>query len=107
MASQVNLNVDQGSDYTINLELKNDDNTAFDLSNYSVRGQFKKSYGTSNSHEFTVTIANATSGSIDVTVNAATSNSVAYGRYVYDIEAYTDSLNKRVLQGLLIINPEV
>lgn len=107
MSSEVNLHVDQGSDYAISLTLKDANGDGLNLSGYSVRGQFKKNYGSSVKHDLTVTIVDETNGIVDVTLTGNASSNVAYGRYVYDIERYNVSENKRILQGLLILNPEV
>ena len=42
MASVVNLFVDQGSDYTLTLTVKDDDGNATDLTGYAVEAYFQK-----------------------------------------------------------------
>lgn len=110
MASEVTFYVDQGADFFVNVELKNDDGSYFNLTDWTVTGKFKKSYGSLTSYPMQIEVNNANTGNIDVLLSPEATSNVNYGTYVFDIEAVTllmGGKTNRVLQGQLIINPEV
>lgn len=109
MATKVNIFADQGSDYTLDLTVKGDDGTITNLSTYSANAKFKKSYGSAQTHYFTTQVVDASAGQMKLSLPAETSNSVEYGRYVYDmiIDSTTLDKTRRVLEGILTIRPKV
>ena len=52
MATKLNIFADQGADYTLDISVKDTDGTATDLTSYTVNANFKKSYSTSQTHNF-------------------------------------------------------
>lgn len=109
MATKLNISVDQGSDYTLTLAVKDDDGSSTDLTTYSANAKFKKSYGSAQTHLFTTQVTDASTGQLKITLPAETSSNVEYGRYVYDITIDSISLDvtKRIQEGILIIRPKV
>ena len=119
-AATYNLFIDQGSDFAIDLVIK-ESGTAKNLSNYSGRGQLRSSHtSTTIAGYLKVTITNASAGSLKVelpnsnwTDSGGTtrdgSKDIAAGQYVYDVEIFTnsDAVVKRIIQGTATINPEV
>jgi hypothetical protein len=106
MAQKVNLVIDQGTTFTSNFLVNDDDGNAVDLSIYTARSQLRKHYTSSNSTSFTVT-ANST-GYVTLTLSANTTTGLAAGRYVYDVEL-VDASNvvSRILEGMITVTPEV
>lgn len=109
-AGRYNIEIDQGSDYSLNLNIK-EAGVVKDLSGYSARGQIRKSK-TSNdvSASFTCTVLTpATDGNIKIELRNSVSSLMSAGLYYYDIEIYTanDSIVKRIIQGELVLCPEV
>ena len=45
MATQVNIFADQGSDYSLDVTVKEDDGTATDLTSFTLSAKFTKNYG--------------------------------------------------------------
>ena len=109
MATKVNIFADQGSDYNLDLTVKDDDGSVTDLSTFSANASFKKSYGTSQTHIFTTQILDATAGRIQLKLPAELSSNVAHGRYVYDmtIDSPTLDSTRRIIEGVLTIRPKV
>lgn len=116
MANSINLNVDQGSDFSDTIEVKDHNNDPFDLTNYEVRGMIRKSYASSSFYVITASIDTPpTEGKITIQIPSFLSNGMKSGRYVYDIEIYqisTDSppqeLNvKRIQEGSIFIHQNV
>lgn len=122
-AATYNLFIDQGSDFAVDLVIK-ESGSAMDLSSYSGRGQLRSSHtSTDIAGYFKVTVTNPTGGALkveipngtwtDSSVSPAVSRSgstdIAAGQYVYDIEIFTnaDAVVKRIMQGTATINPEV
>ena len=108
-AGTYNLVIDQGSDFALDLVIK-EAGSALNLSNYSGRAQLRTSVTASSaSASFTVTVTNAANGALKMQLPAATSSGISAGQYVYDLEIYTanNSIVKRIMQGEVTITPEV
>lgn len=107
MATKANLKIDQGADYSTSITLTDDDGEIITLNGYTGQGQIRKYYTSSTSYDFTVEVT-ANTGEITISLDANTSNNMAAGRYVYDVELTNDSgVISRVLEGIVTINPNV
>ena len=115
MAQQRDFVIDQGSDITIELHLKNQDGSSKDLTGHALRGKIKKNYDTTDSDQifdFTnVSVASPPEGGIAlITISSATSDTMKAGRYVYDIELVSgenEDVIERILEGKLNVTPSV
>lgn len=109
MATKVNIFADQGSDYNLDLTVKDDDGSVTNLSTFTANASFKKSYGTSQTHFFTTEILDASAGKIQLKLPAESSSNVAHGRYVYDMVIDSPNLDstRRIIEGVLTIRPKV
>lgn len=109
-AANYNLVIDQGSDFAVNLAIK-ESSVAKDLTGYSARAQMRSTKSSSTvAGSFVCTVLSpATDGLIKMELPNATSTAMAPGLYFYDLEIHTsnDSVVKRLLQGEVTINPEV
>lgn len=109
-AATYNLVIDQGSDFTIDLVVK-EQGSVKNLTNYSARAQLrtKKDASGDAAASFTCTVTNATAGAITMELPNSTSSGIAAGRYYYDLEIFTasDTVVKRLLQGEVTLNQEV
>lgn len=104
----VDLYVDQGSDFEVNLELTEDDGTPKNLTNFDFGGSVKRSLSSNAIAVLDVTIANSILGMINVTMNAATTANLVSERYFYDLKMKTDEdITVRLLEGILIVTPQV
>lgn len=102
MASITNLYIDQGTTFSVTITL-----SAYNLTNYTVKSQFRKSYASSVGYSFTTTIVDAAAGKVKLSLTPAESSAIKPGRYIYDIELTTLSGDKyRALEGSVIFNPE-
>ena len=109
------INIDQGSTYSDTITLKNIDNTDFDLTNYSVRAQLRRSASSSDSTDFTCTVTNATGGVFTMSLTsvqtaALTAQNYMATTYMYDVEIFnsdTPPIVYRVLRGRAKIEPEI
>lgn len=108
MATVSNLYIDQGTDFSAIVTLKNQDGTAINLTGFTLASQFRKSYQSSSSTNFTVTLYNAAIGKIRMQLPAATSSALTPGRYLYDVEITSPTgERKRALEGIVVLTPEI
>lgn len=107
MAIKANLQIDQGADFSTEIDVLDDDGEVVDLTGYTGAAQMRKHYTSTTSVAFGVAI-NASGGTVTLTMNAATSANVVYGRYVYDCEL-TSSGNtvSRLVEGIVTVTPQV
>lgn len=108
MASIVYLDIDQGSDFAVELDIQNDDGVPMNLVGFQVYSQFRKSYNSSIGYDFTTSVINATQGKIKLSLSGVTSSNIRPGRYLYDIEVLSPGNSKtRIVEGIVTINPEI
>jgi hypothetical protein len=107
MATIQNLYIDQGTTYSLTITVSDQNGDVKDLTDYTVRGQMRKSYYSSTSTSFTASATSPTDGEITISLTATQTSALKAGRYVYDIEIESDEETLRVLEGIVVINPEV
>ena len=108
MAVYSNLTVDQGTDFTMSVNVTDTDGDALNLTGFTVAGQVRRSYFSTTAVNFTCAVSNATSGIITVSLSGTQSDAMKAGRYVYDVEITNAGGTKtRVLEGQLEIMPAV
>lgn len=108
-AATYNIEIDQGSDYSITIEVKEDGDVK-NLTTYSARAQARSDIEDSSAaFSFTCTIPTPTNGKILMKLPASTSASLSAGEYVYDLEVYTsgDAVVSRLMGGTATIHREV
>jgi hypothetical protein len=108
-AGTYNLQIDQGSDFAMNLALT-EGGVVTDLTNYSARAQMRSTKDSATvAATFTCTIMNAAGGTLQVALPNATSAALEPGLYYYDLEIYTsgDGVVTRILEGTVTIDQNV
>lgn len=108
MASIANLYIDQGSDFSATVTLKNQNGSVINLTGFTVQSQFRKSYQSSSFTSFSINIVDAAAGKIKLQLSAAASSAIMPGRYLYDVEITNNTgERKRALEGIIVISPEI
>ena len=109
MATIANLYVDAGADYSNTITVASSNTTPLNLTGYTVKSQIRKSYGSSTAYNFNPTIYDAVNGKVRVQLSAIQSEAIPPGRYLYDIEITQTStgIKTRVIEGLVIVNPQI
>ena len=109
MASYANISADQGADFQTSLELEDSNSDRLDLSEYSIYGQIRRTYKSATAENFQITISDALNGVILIELTSAQTAAMKSGRYIYDIYATDETLNKTVklLEGIFEIIPSV
>ena len=109
MAQFVEIDIDQGTDFTLDLDLKNDDGSPKDVRGFTFLSSIKKSfYSLTESARFSIDNTNAAVGSVILILNAQQSSAMKPGRYLFDIKQ-VDPRNKteRLVEGIVTINPRI
>lgn len=109
MAMMAYLDIDQGSDFTSEITLQNDDGTPMILTGKVVYSQFRKSYGSTTAYTFITAVTDAINGKIILSLTGVASSAIRPGRYLYDVEILTSNGGQktRVLEGIITINAEI
>lgn len=109
MATVYNLAIDQGATFNTTIAVTDETGTARDITNFSARGQLRRSYFSSSNVQFTANIDNPTTGEILLTLSASQTANLKYGRYVYDVELTSNAgvTVERILEGIVTVYPEV
>lgn len=109
MAMTAYLDIDQGSDFTVIIDLENDDGTPMNLSNVSIYSQFRKSFNSSTAYSFVCEVLDAVNGKFSLKLSGITSSNIKPGRYLYDVELLNTQVGtkSRVVEGIVTINPEI
>jgi hypothetical protein len=107
MATKANLKIDQGTDFSTSITLTDDDNDPVDLSSYTGEGQIRKYYTSTSAVDWSVSLGGNT-GVVTISLTANTTNNIAAGRYVYDIEITNAAgIVSRILEGIVTVTPGV
>ena len=107
-AVPLNLTIEQGTDFEIELTVRNTDNSPLNLLSYTGASLVKKHYKATTSYPFTFTFLDRISGRIVLAMTANQTNSLSEGRYVYDVVLTSpNNLKTRVVQGTVLVSPGV
>jgi hypothetical protein len=107
MAAIQNLYIDQGTTFSLAITVSDQYGEGMDLTNYTVTSQMRKSYQSATAINFTTEKTTPVDGILTISLTADQTTAIKSGRYVYDIEIESDEETIRVLEGIVVINPEV
>ena len=107
MAAIQNLYIDQGTTFSLAITVSDQYGEGMDLTDYTVTSQMRKSYQSVTAITFTTAKTTPLDGILTISLTAVQTSAIKAGRYVYDIEITSDEETLRVLEGIVVINPEV
>ena len=108
MASILNQVIDQGSTYSRQITvLENDGTTIQNLTEWTVTAQIRKNYTSTAYTTINATNNAPTSGVIVMSLTAVQTAALKSGRYVYDLEIKKSDEVRRIIEGVITIRPEV
>lgn len=106
MATKANLVIDQGSTFSVDLDLTDENGDVINLNGYTATSDMRKWYTSVTSYPFTCSI-NTVAGVISLSMTAAQTSTLSAGRYVYDVEISFDGAVSRVIEGIVTVTPNV
>lgn len=109
MAEYVEIDIDQGTDFSLNLGLKEDDGTPKNVTGYTFSSYIKKSfYSTSAVAEFSVDYADSSNGDVILYLTSTQTTDIKPGRYLFDIKQKSaNNVVERIAEGIVTVNPQV
>ena len=107
MATKANIIIDQGTTFSTDIYLTDDNGDAIDLTGYTGASTMRKHYTSSNSQSFTVAL-NSSNGYVTLSLSSTQTSNLTPGRYVYDVEVVSSSnVVSRIVEGIVTVTPEV
>jgi hypothetical protein len=107
MAQVQNIYIDQGTTFSFTIAVSDQFGDLKDLSDYEASSQMRKSYYTNTAINFTADVSSPLDGEVTISLTAEETSAIKAGRYVYDIEITSPEETLRVLEGIVVVNPEV
>ena len=105
-ARNINLVLDQGVDFEATFTIRNENQSALNLTGYTGSAQLRKHPEASKSTEFVISFPNRVNGQIKVAMASTMTAVIEGGRYVYDLVLTSPNAYKtRPIQGNLHVIP--
>lgn len=108
MANVSNIFVDQGSTFTVTIDVTDNSGGPFDLTDYSAQAQIRKTYTSVNptaTFSVSVNVANST---VTLSLTDTVTSALEHGRYVYDCIIIDQGGTKtRIVEGQATVTPGV
>jgi hypothetical protein len=107
MANTKNIDIDQGTTFTDYVRYLDKNNAGISLADYTVSGQMRRSYYSANAITITASIVDSANGNVQISLSANITANIKAGRYVYDVEAKSNTKVARVIEGIITVYPGV
>jgi hypothetical protein len=107
MAIIANLYIDQGTDFSITVDVTDSAGDILDLNGYTAAAQIRKTYSSSTVSATFGTSISAATGQVTLTLDDTQTTALNAGRYVYDLNITSGSNTTRVIEGQAIVTPGV
>lgn len=107
MATKANLVIDQGSNFTTDLTMTDDEGNPLNLTGCVANSQMRKWYTSSNAAATFTTSINANNGVITLSLSSNQTGAIVAGRYVYDVELFDGAITSRIVEGIVTVTPQV
>jgi len=108
MAIIANIFIDQGTDFSISVDVTDANGGVLNLTGYSTLAQMRKTYSSSTVAATFTTSHNNDGGTVTMTLGDADTLALDAGRYVYDLNITSSGgVVTRVVEGQAIVTPGV
>ena len=108
MSAVANLYIDQGTDFSVQVDCTDTQGDVLNLTGYTATAQIRKTYGSSTAAASFGTSLAAATGQITLTLTDTVTAGMSSGRYVYDVLITDSSGDKtRILEGQATVTPSV
>ena len=109
MSSYVELQMEQGADFSYALSIKDNNGNPVDLTFTTVSSQMRKSYVAANNIVLTC-FSTPNTGNVQISLSSAQTANLDPVKYVFDIkmtDANTGTLSTRIVEGIIQVTPDV
>lgn len=107
MATKANIIIDQGTTFSTDIYLTDDNGDPINLTGYTGASKIRKHYTSSNAQSFSVSL-HPTDGYVTLSLTSTETSDLAAGRYVYDVEVTSSSnVVSRIVEGIVTVTPQV
>lgn len=108
MAIIANLYIDQGTDFSITVDVTDSAGDILELSDYTAAAQIRKTYSSSTVSATFATSISELAGQVTISLTDTQTAALEAGRYVYDLNITSSAgLVTRVIEGQAIVTPGV
>ena len=108
MAILANIFIDQGTDFSITVDVTDSAGDILDMTNYTSAGQIRKTYSSSTVSATFTTSINAAAGQVTISLTDTQTSALQAGRYVYDLNIESGGgVKTRVIEGQAVVTPGV
>lgn len=109
MADFVEIDIEAGANFGLEITFQNDNGSAINLTNYTISSQLRKSYYSSSAVNFTITVSTPLDGLAEIDLSANTTANISPGRYVFDVLLVenTSQFTTRAIEGIATVLPRV
>ena len=109
MATKANIIIDQGSTFSVDLNLTDENGDILLLGGFTANSQLRRWYTSANASATFGTYINTEAGVITLSLSSNQSANLTSGRYVYDVELTETSTNTvtRIVEGIATVTPQV
>lgn len=107
MATKANLVIDQGSTFSTDLNLTDENGDPLQLLGYTANSQVRKWYTSTNAAATFTTEIDSNTGVVTLSLTANQTSNLVAGRYVYDVELNDGSVISRIVEGIITVTPQV
>lgn len=110
MATKANITIDQGTTFSTQIDLTDENDDPIDLTAYTANAEIRRWYSSTDPAAVfdASTGANAAAGIITLSLTSEQTANLEFGRYVYDVKV-TDASNTttRIVEGIVTVTPSV
>ena len=108
MAIIANLYIDQGTDYTITVDVTDSAGDVLDLTGFTATAQVRKTYTSSSLSATFTTSINAAAGQVTISLTDTQTSALQAVRYGYDLNIESGGgIKTRVIEGQAVVTPGV
>lgn len=103
MTSQTNFYVDQGTDFSVDIDFYADDGSIMDITNLTFSCDAKKIFSSSKAFSFSTSKISPSQGKLELFLNANNTVGVEPGKYQYDVLMTSNTDVTKILEGIVFI----
>jgi len=107
MTTTTNFEIQQGSTFSRTMTIVDTDKVPLNLTSYTLTGQLRKNYSSTDFVAFTIIVLNAATGKITINLDSEITSTLLFPKYVYDVEVSGNGNVYRILEGVIAISPNV